>query len=176
MPRVFYTQLWERFLSSDHIRATIDSAISLLALAAVQEKGKVHGWLGQQLQQAHRLIAHSIFSNSFNDVDIQSQWVHLCRIPEQLVKLGLPHPEYANCEAPGAFRYENKILLQQKDEFMNYLFNSPDLPPVALRMWVEKKFFYFFPNLSPDLQKSLLVCLALQLTEGKIDLLSNFLM
>jgi hypothetical protein len=163
-------------LSSDHIRATIDSAISLLALAAVQEKGKVHGWLGQQLQQAHRLIAHSIFSNSFNDVDIQSQWVHLCRIPEQLVKLGLPHPEYANCEAPGAFRYENKILLQQKDEFMNYLFNSPDLPPVALRMWVEKKFFYFFPNLSPDLQKSLLVCLALQLTEGKIDLLSNFLM
>jgi len=159
-------------LSSDRIRATLDSAISLLALIAVQEKGKVHGWLGEQLQQAHRLLAQAIFTPN---AGTQSQWINLCRIPDHILQLGLPHPEYVNCEAPGVFRYENKVLLWQKQEFFLYLSTSPDLPSIALQTWVKKHFSFLFPRLSPDLQRSLLVCVAIQLTEGKIYLLPKFL-
>ncbi len=150
-------------LNAEQVENILKSAISFLALEAVQEKAKVHGWLGRQTQHAHRLLVNAIFNSTPENT---GRWVNLCRIPNHLLDLGLPHPEYAKCEAPGVFRYENKIMLAgDRSLFQNALQDKANTPAIALKKWVATA--TVFPYLSEPLQRSLLTCLAIQLTENK---------
>ncbi|MEB3231772.1 MAG: DUF87 domain-containing protein [Leptolyngbyaceae bacterium] len=159
-------------LTPEQIEATLQSAIAFLALKAVQEKGKVQGWLGYQVQQAHKLLVEAICAplrqvNAQPNLEIQPTWIEWCRIPEGLLKAGFPHPQYQFCEAPGVFRYENRVLLEgDRTIFQKYVDNR-DIPfSEALKRWVEKA-SPVYPLLSPELQHSLLTCLAIQLTFNK---------
>ncbi|MEK0189301.1 hypothetical protein, partial [Microcoleus anatoxicus] len=98
-----------------------------------------------------------------------------CRIPDHLLNLGLPHPEYAKCEAPGVFRYENRMLLAgDRTMFQNYISDTQNTPAEALKKWAINVVVY--PYLSDELKKSLVTCLAIQLTENKPkDHLESFL-
>lgn len=150
-------------LASEQIYGIINSAISFLALEAVQEKGKVHGWLGRQIQYAHRLLVEAILNPT---PQTQISWCGICRIPDHLLNLGLPHPEYAKCEAPGVFRYENRMLLAgDRTMFQNYISDTKNTPAEALKKWAVNVAVY--PYLSDELKKSLVTCLAIQLTENK---------
>ncbi|TFI53474.1 ATP-binding protein [Mastigocladus laminosus UU774] len=154
-------------LSVEQVQGILKSAISLLALQAVQEKAKVHGWLGNQIQQAHSLLVKAIFEPSEQD---KNYWIGICRIPEHLLKLGLPHPKYNNCEAPGVFRYENKTLLDnRKEDFLEFLEECPDSmsPTQALEEWLKQAIPYLFDLLDTRLQASIKTCFAIQLTEDK---------
>jgi hypothetical protein len=148
-------------LSMEQIQGILDSALSLLALEAVQEKGKVHGWLGEQVQQAHAILVRSLSTPSST---LQSEWIELSQIPEKLIKFGIPHDKYAECEAPGAFRYENRAWLAgDRTSFKTDLLNSEISPATALKQWAMSQ--PVFPVLNHALQASLLNCLAIQMTE-----------
>ncbi|MBW4435085.1 MAG: hypothetical protein KME28_26070 [Pelatocladus maniniholoensis HA4357-MV3] len=163
-------------LTVEQVQGTLKSAISLLALQAVQEKAKVHGWLGNQIQQAHTLLVKAIFEPSEQD---KNYWIGICRIPEHLLKLDLPHPEYNHCEAPGVFRYENKTLLDhRKEDFLEFLEACPDYmsPAQALEEWLKQTIPYLFELLNTKLQDSIKTCFAIQLTQDNSSaLLENFL-
>lgn len=163
---VFGRILLERgigYLSTDRIQGTLNSCLSLLALEAVLEKGKVHGWIGHQVETAHHLLVQALLEPQ---VDIQPQWIDLCSIPKAMLQLGLPHPEYANCEAPGVFRYENKVLLAgDRTVFQTAIQDRKNTPKQALQKWLAAQ--NWTTSLNAGLQHSLLVCLAIQLTENK---------
>jgi DNA helicase HerA-like ATPase len=158
-------------LTAEQVQAILNSAISLFAIEAVQEKGKVHGWLGHQIQHAHRLLVNAILNPSPQD---QTSWINICRIPDHLLQLGLPHPEYGKCEAPGVFRYENRVLLaSDRSSFYKDMQNPNIGPASALQNWVATSPIY--PYLSPGLQYSIVTCLAIQLTENNPEDLPYFL-
>ncbi|MBW4630873.1 MAG: DUF87 domain-containing protein [Iphinoe sp. HA4291-MV1] len=163
-------------LTIEQVQGILNSAISLLALEAVKEKAKVHGWLGSQIQHAHTLLVKAIFEPTQQD---KNYWIGICRIPEHLLKLGLPHPKYGNCEAPGVFRYENETLLDnRKEDFLEFLEESPDSvsPAQALEEWLNQAIPYLFELLDAKLQVSMKTCFAIQLTEDKSpDLIESFL-
>ena len=158
-------------LPTEQIQGILDSAISFLALEAVQEKGKVHGWLGEQMKQAHQLLVQSIFQH---DPEIQTQWIEICRIGDRFLELGLPHPEYRNHSAPGVFRYENRVMLNVS---LNYFREQMQVENItssqALNNWAETALIH--PYLTKDLQTSLKTCLAIQLTADNPTDLSIFL-
>ncbi|MDY7015067.1 MAG: hypothetical protein SVX43_16020, partial [Cyanobacteriota bacterium] len=159
-------------LKARQIEGILNSALSFLTLEAVREKGKVHGWLGGQIQQAHCLLIEAILHP---DSQVQKPWLELCRIPDSLLQLGLPHPEYATVEAPGAFRYEARVVLTRKGEFLQYLQKVSDPPAKALKDWFSTNFSVLYEQLSPALEKSLNFELAIQLTENQPNLLSDFI-
>ncbi len=158
-------------LTGDRIQAILNSAISFLALEAIQEKGKIHGWLGHQPLHAHRLLVNAILNPSPQD---QANWIGICRIPNHLLELGLPHPEYAKCEASGVFRYENKIMLAgDRTSFHQDMQNKDISPHTALQNWAATSVVY--PYLSNELKHSLVTCLAIQLNEKDPEDLQYFL-
>ena len=169
---IFGRILLERGLSnldSIQIQAILKSAIALLALEAVKEKGKVHGWLGHQIKIAHQLLVQSIYDSS----DL-SAWVDLCQIPHTLLQLGIPHPEYSKHEPPGVFRYENQVWLESdRTTFTQDLENETLHPSEALQRWAETMPLYAYLNSTH--QRSLTVCLAIQLTESAPEDLAYFL-
>jgi hypothetical protein len=158
-------------LNAEQIQATINSGLSRLALIAVQEKGKVHGWLGEQGSKAHDLLVQTLLSPT---QETQTAWIELCRIPEHLLALGLPSPAYQNSSFPGVFRYENKLLLAgDRGSFTKDMQNPEFTPSQALQNWVTT--FICYPYLDTHLKSSLVTCLAIQLTEKKTDDLLYFL-
>jgi DNA helicase HerA-like ATPase len=158
-------------LSKEQIQGILDSAISFLALEAVQEKGKVHGWLGEQVKQAHQLLIKAIFQPT---PKIQPQWIEICRIGDRFLELGLPHPEYVKHPAPGVFRYENRIFLKgDRSSFTNDMKDPTISPDLALQNWARKTIVYSY--LDERLKQSLIVCLAIQLTENYSEDLQCFI-
>ncbi|MFB2917922.1 ATP-binding protein [Aerosakkonema funiforme] len=158
-------------LTAEQIQAIFNSAISLFALQAVQEKGKVHGWLGHQIQHAHCLLVNAILNPSPQD---QTNWISICRIPDHLLQLGLPHPEYGKYEAPGIFRYENRVLLaSDRTSFYEDMQDENISPVTALQNWSAT--VPVSPYLSEQLKHSLVTCLAIQLTENNPEDLQYFL-
>jgi DNA helicase HerA-like ATPase len=158
-------------LISEQIEEIINSALSFLALEAVQEKGRVHGWLGDRVAKAHHLLVKALLHDDF---DVKTDWIDLCRIPDQLLQLGLPNPEYANYDAPGAFRYENKMLLAgDRSQFLKNMQDKTVSPAQALQSWAATVLVY--PYLNQGLQQSLTACLAIQLTEKNPEDLPYFL-
>jgi DNA helicase HerA-like ATPase len=156
-------------LSSAQIQSTLDTAISLLALDAVREKGKVHGWLGHEIEKAHRLLVSSVLKG----IPIQSGWIELCRIPDRLLELDIPHAEYNQYTAPGVFRYENQCLLAgDRSVFSQSLEAENSTPKIALEAWAAT--VIVFPFLDSQLQASLVSCLAIQLTEDTPEDLGYF--
>jgi DNA helicase HerA-like ATPase len=158
-------------LSAIEIQSILDNAIALLAMEAVKEKGKVHGWLGHQVQQAHQTLVSAIEQQS---PETQARWIEICRIPDHLLQMDLPHPMYRQCEAPGVFRYENKKLLEGDRSFLNKEMQNQSQPAIALQKWLGTTPLYLL--LSPSLQKSYHLCLAIQLTENFPDDLFHFLL
>ncbi len=159
-------------LTMPQIQAVLSSALSLLALEAVQEKAKVHGWLGAQIDQVHRLLVRSLFEPQN---PILNDWINLCRLPDHLLQLSFPHPEYCKSEAAGIFRYENKAMLNgDRSSFTKDMQNRDLTPSQALQNWVAKAIVY--PYLSKGLQYDLKVCLAVQLTAEHPEDLQYFLM
>jgi DNA helicase HerA-like ATPase len=157
-------------LRSGEIVGLIDSAISFLAAEAAQEKGKVHGWLGQQAEYAQYLLVDATKGTSSDNL---TKWINVCKIPQHILQLGLPHSEYLNLEAPGVFRYENMMVIDcQQAEFRQDM-GKQVAPNVALQNWAARS--TVFPWLSQELQRSLLTCLAIQLTRTYPDDLSIFL-
>lgn len=159
-------------LNAQQIEGILNSAISLLALEAVQEKGKVHGWLGRQMQHAHRLLVEAIFNPT---PQLQQAWLQLCQIPPHLLDMGIYPAEYASVEAPGAFQYEASIFLTRKTEFTQYLAKVTVPPSTALKDWFSANSSIFYRQLSPGLVKTLNLEIALQLTESNPGLLSQFI-
>jgi Helicase HerA, central domain len=157
-------------LSVEQVEGILNSATSLLALEAVKEKAKVHGWLGNQIEQAHRLLVMAIFNPS---PQVQDEWIKICQIPEHLLQMGIPHPEYSNCLAPGVFRYENKIFLEgDRTTFEQDI--DEDIPlDIALQNWAETAPIYDLLN--DEFKESLLICLAIQLTKNNPEDLIFFL-
>ncbi|MEH2114645.1 ATP-binding protein [Nostoc sp.] len=148
-------------LSSDQIQGTLNSAISLLALEAVQEKGQVHGWLGDQVQEAHKLLVQVILDPK---AQVQANWIQMCQIPNHVLHLGIPDPEYAKCHALGVFRYENRVLLGgDRTSFTKDIQSKTIKYSLALKNWASTSLIY--PYLDEPLQNSLITCLAIQLTE-----------
>jgi DNA helicase HerA-like ATPase len=145
-------------LQSDEIVALIDSSLSFLATEAVQEKGKIHGWLGKESDDAQRLLVRSLEGT---DDRILVNWIDLCKIPDRFLQMGLPHPEYLNVEAPGVFRYENSIALESQAQFRQEMGRKTN-PHIALENWGARSMV--FPYLTPALQQSLITCLGIQLT------------
>jgi hypothetical protein len=160
------------YLTTEQIQGTLNSALSLLAMEAVQEKGKVHGWLGEEVQQAHLILVRSLLDSSSS---LQVEWIELCRIPEQLLEMKIPHPKYAECEAPGIFRYENRALLDRKEDFLSILRESSDHPKNVLKFWCMKILNLSSQHLDPHLIESMTICAAIQLTESKPEFLIHFL-
>lgn len=168
--RIFGTILIERganHLTPEEIQATLNSAISLLALEAVKEKATIHGWLGDRISIAHQLLVKAIFNPT---PDLLEKWLELSQIPDRLLQLELPHPDYVKCYAPGVFRYENKVFLAGDRTSFEEDIDADTLPHLALQNWAENEHLLY--QLSTDLlQRSLLVCLAIQLTrENPTDL------
>jgi DNA helicase HerA-like ATPase len=159
-------------LTKEQIKAVINSAISFLALEAVKEKGKIHGWLGKQTKQGHQLLMTNILQPS---LEAQSNWLILNSIPSHLLELNLLHPEYKNYPFPGVFRYESQILCQNAESFFNYLSQVSVTPAQALYDWLNQSIPFLFPILSIELQQSFHFCVALKITENRPDLLINFL-
>jgi DNA helicase HerA-like ATPase len=159
-------------LKPEEVQGILNSAMSLLALEAAQEKGKVHGWLGHQVQQAHQILTEAIF-NPY--AQVQDQWIELCRIPENFLRLSLSHPEYINCSSPGVFRYEVQTLLNKKEHFYQYLSKVSDIPAKALEDWITSSLPFFGRQLPKTLQISLQTCAAIQLTEKRPDFLASFM-
>jgi hypothetical protein len=158
-------------LTTDQIQGILNSAISFLALEAVQEKGKVHGWLGRQTQHAHCLLVEAILNPN---PQTQTNWIGICRIPEHLLKIGLPHPEYAKCEAPGVFRYENRMLLEgERTSFYKDMQDEKISPATALLNWAATA--PIFSYLSTHFKHSFVTCLAIHLTENYPEDLQYFL-
>jgi DNA helicase HerA-like ATPase len=156
-------------LSSAQIQSTLDTAISLLALDAVREKGKIHGWLGLEIEKAHRLLVSSVLKG----IPIQAGWIELCRIPDRLLELDIPHADYNQCTAPGVFRYENQYLLAgDRSVFSQSLEAENSTPRIALEAWATTAIV--FPCLDSQLQASLVSCLAIQLTENSPEDLEYF--
>lgn len=158
-------------LSLDRVQGVLGSALSLLALEAAQSKGQVHGWFGHQVEEAHGLLMRSL---SHPTPELQAAWLELCRIPDALLQLGLPHPEYSKCVAPGAFRYENQILVHRKKEFLDQLRASQMQPWQELDLWLSQTVAYF-QLLSDPLRLSLRVCFAIQMTEQNPENLVHFI-
>jgi DNA helicase HerA-like ATPase len=153
-------------LQPEAIQATLDSAISLLALETVKEKAKTHGWLGNQITIAHQILVRAIFNPH---PDLIKNWIGICQIPDRLLQLELPHPEYLKCYAPGVFRYENKVFLEGDRTAFEEDIDADTLPHLALQNWAETAPVYELLN--EKLKQSLLVCLAVELTrEHSIDL------
>ncbi len=159
-------------LTEKQIEAIVDSSISFLAWAIVQEKGKLHGWPGYQLLQAHELLIQSLYDLVFKE---PSAWMYLCSIPKSLLDLGLSIPEYKLLETPGIFRYEAKLILTYKSEFLKYLDQSSESPSKALLTWLADKFPYYYQYLSSALLKSFFLDVSIELTIEKPSLLQEFL-
>ena len=158
-------------LSAEQVQGIFQSALSLLALEAVQAKGKTHGWLGQQIHQAHTVLVNALHQT---DPSILSQWINLCQIPDHLLALGLPHPQYAACEAPGVFRYENRILLEgDRTVFSQLLRDQNNTAASALQQWAATT--VVMGILSDSLKHSLITCLAIQMTENSPNDLQHFI-
>jgi DNA helicase HerA-like ATPase len=157
-------------LNSDEIQGILQSAISLLALGTIKEKATVHGWLGKQIDQAHQLLIEAIFNPNSN---ILKRWLELCKIPDHILKLGFPHPQYAEWTAPGVFRYENKIFLEGDRTSFEEEIDSDVDPSNALQNWAKTAPVYQF--LDDSLRHSLLGCLAVQLTRQNPSDLEFFL-
>jgi DNA helicase HerA-like ATPase len=157
-------------LQSHEIVALIDSALSFLATEAAQEKAKIHGWLGQQTEYAQSLLVEAATGNSSKN---QTNWIEICQIPDHILQMGLPHPEYLKLEAPGVFRYENMMAVDgDQSEFRQDMGNKT-LPHVALKNWASRSIV--FPFLTPALQHSLTTCLAIQRTRNFPSDLNIFL-
>ncbi len=159
-------------LTKQQIQAIFNSAISFLALEAVKEKGKIHGWLGKEIKEAHKLLMNNILQPS---ADAQIHWVTMNSIPSHLLELNLPHPEYGKYPFPGTFRYESHILGQGAESFFNYLSQVSVSPNQALYDWLNKSISFLFSNLSSELKQSFQVSFALKITENRPDLLVHFL-
>lgn len=86
---------------------------------------------------AHRLLVQAIYDPHTSQ---QTEWLSLSSFPETLITLNLVHPEYKNCEAPGAFRYEAKIILISQDNFIQYLEETSESAGIALINWITSKF------------------------------------
>lgn len=158
-------------LTKREINAIINSGISFLALEVIQEKGKIHGWLGEQIKKGHKILMTN-FINPF--ASAQMEWIKLSLIPEHILELNLLHPEYKNCPFPGVFRYENKLWLSQDRTTFNEDMNNHDITPHnALQNWVSLSPVY--NHLNDELQKSLFICFAIQLTENFPEDLPYFL-
>ncbi len=150
-------------LTTAQIQGTLNSSLSFLSLEAVQEKGKIHGWLGHQIEIAHHLLMQVLLEPN---ADVQTPWIELCKIPEPLLQLGVPHPEYTKCEAPGVFRYESKVmLLGDRSFFQSAMQDRENTPKQALKKWIYTQ--TWTKSLDEKLQNSLFLCLAIQLTENK---------
>lgn len=149
--------------NSSQVRGILESALSLLAIEAVQAKGKAHGWLGEQMELGHDLLMRSLLQGPTDE--LQTQWLKLCQIPESLLQLGLPHPEYNKCVAPGAFRYENQVLVSEKKEFLDRLRESNLKPYEELDLWLSKKILYLH-QLPLPIKLSMRICFAIQMTEN----------
>jgi hypothetical protein len=165
-------------LSPDMVRGTLESAISLLALEAVQRKGKVHGWLGAEIQEAHRILCKAILDPDFGE---QEAWIKMCQIPEHLLQLGLPHPDYRQCKAPGVFRYEVSILLNSKQRYLEKMQSKvtnkiPFDPVTVLNEWIHESIPFLTRHLSVELQTSVCFCVLVQLTEGKPEHLQQLIL
>jgi hypothetical protein len=78
--------------------------------------------------------------------------------------MGLPHSEYLNLEAPGVFRYENMMAIDFNQADFRKDMGKQVNPNVALKNWAAKATVFSF--LSPGLQRSMLTCLAIQLTRN----------
>jgi hypothetical protein len=160
-------------LQTEQIEGTLNSAVSLLAIEAVRAKGKGHGWLGEQVEVAHGLLVRALQQHS---PEVQDEWVRLCQIPDALLRLGLPHPEYGRCVAPGVFRYENQILMLKKGEFLKYLRQSSFTPAQTMGNWLAQEIPFLFNSLNTSLKEALQRCYAIQVIDGKEELLSRFLL
>jgi DNA helicase HerA-like ATPase len=157
-------------LKPQEIEGLIDSAISFLAMEAAQEKGKIHGWLGQQTEYAQYLLVDA--TKGANGENL-TKWINVCKIPQHILQMGLPHAEYLNLEAPGVFRYENMMAIDcYQGEFRKDMGKQIN-PAIALQNWAARAIV--FPWLSSELQRSLLTCLAIQLTRDYPDDLLIFL-
>ena len=159
-------------LSVDRVQGILNSALSLLALEAAQNKGQVHGWFGHQVEEAHGLLVRSLLEGK--SPGVQEDWLRLCQLPKSLLQLGLPHAEYNNCDAPGAFRYENQLLMSRKKEFSDRLRESQLKPWEELDLWLSQTLPYF-QLLSNSLKISLRVCFAIQMTEQTPQNLIHFI-
>jgi DNA helicase HerA-like ATPase len=157
-------------LQPGEIMGTIDSAISFLAAEAAQEKGKVHGWLGQQTEYAQYLLVETAKDPSSANL---TKWIDICKIPQHILQMGLPHVEYLNLEAPGVFRYENAIAIDFNQAEFRQDMSKQISPHIALKNWAARS--TIFPFLTPALQKSLTTCLAIQLTRNNPSDLPIFL-
>ena len=159
-------------LQVEQIQGILNSAISLLASEAVQEKGKVHGWLGKDVEFAHGLLMKAILNPGS---EVLNQWVSICCIPNHLLQLGLPHSEYGKHEFPGVFRYENRRLFDKKEEFLQYLTKSQITPGKTLEDWIYQSLPFLYPMLSLQLQKSLFVGMVIEITEGDQKFIERFI-
>jgi hypothetical protein len=148
-------------LQSHEIVALIDSALSFLAAEAVQEKAKIHGWLGQQTEYAQSLLVEAARGTSPEN---QTNWIKLCQIPNHILQMGLPHPEYLKLEAPGVFRYENMMAIDFNQAEFRQDMSKQISPHIALKNWAARS--TVFPFLTPALQQSLATCLAIQITRN----------
>jgi hypothetical protein len=159
-------------LDASQVEGVLESSLSILAMEAVQAKGQVHGWLGDQVSVGHRLVMRSVQEGLSGD--LQREWLQLCQLPDSLLKLGLPHPEYGNCVAPGAFRYESQVLLKgDRHIFEAAMQDKEKTPAMALIYWAETT--PLLKLLHDQLLVSFLTCIAIQLTEQEPDDLKYFL-
>jgi len=161
-------------LSPEQTEATLQSALATLALEAVQEKGKVHGWLGQQILEAQRLLINSLAESPSSQT---IPWLTLCT-------MRFPHPNnittsfiVQDCEYPNAFLYEIQIICKDKDRFFNDLGKAgqDEKPSVLMRDWILKSMPSGFRNLAPSIQESAYVAAAYVLTINKPHLMKGFL-
>jgi DNA helicase HerA-like ATPase len=161
-------------LSIAQTQATLQSAISYLALEAAQEKGKVHGWLGQQILEAQRLLVDSLSSGTS---DHSSDWLSLCSISNPHIKGMTTDLINRDCEYPDAFLYEIQVICKEKDEFLNALAKAGQdkKPSAMMRNWILKSMPLGFGDLSSSIQESAYLTGAYTLTIDKPHLLKVFI-
>jgi hypothetical protein len=108
----------------------------------------VHGWLGQQAEYAQYLLVDATKGTSADNL---TKWINVCKIPQHILQLGLPHSEYLTLEAPGVFRYENMVAIDfNQTEFRQDMAKQVS-PKMALQNWVARATVFSF--LSPGLQR-----------------------
>lgn len=132
----------------------------------------MHGWDGNQLSDAHRIVVSSIHSPK--NLEIQKKWIKLCQIPESILEMELPMPQYSYFNVLGVFRYEVGLLIQDKGLFLDKLKNSEQLASLALTSWLGERLSYF-SVLPHEMQQELQNEFSIQLMEQSPDNISHFI-
>jgi DNA helicase HerA-like ATPase len=161
-------------LSTEQTEAVLQSAIAYLALEAVQEKGKVHGWLGQQIIDAQRLLIRSLNQNSSEQA---IPWLTLCTMSNPHIRGVATDSIAQDCEYPNAFLYEVQVICREKDKFLNTLAGAgqDEKPSVLMRDWILKSMPAGFSHLDQSIQKSAYLSTAHVLTINKPHLMKGFI-